>query len=135
MAYEGYLLKFGDFVFPDKYIDSESVSIAPNRRLDSNSYQDGDGVLHRNALKHTRSTIEFKTGTLYESEMEEIVDGITSNYINYSERDAQCTYYDPESRTYKEGHLYLDSNMTWIPGGTAGGELIYKPCSFSFTEY
>lgn len=135
MAYAGYLFKFGNFVFPDKYIDADGVSIAANRRLDMNSYADGDGVTQRNALKHTRTTLEFSTGILYESEMEEIMDGIVRNYKNPLERDAICIYYDTEHRCYKTGHFYLDSNMTWVPGGTAGGEMIYKPCKFSFVEY
>lgn len=135
MAYAGYLFKFGNYIIPGKYIDADSVNITPNRRLDINSYTDGDGVTQRNTLQHTRTTIEFKTGSLYESEMDEISSGITSNYINPLERDAMCEYYDTENRCYKTGHFYLDSNMTWNPGGTAGGEMIYKPCSFSFVEY
>lgn len=129
------MFQFGDYIIPDKYIDADSVSIAPNRRLDINSYQDGDGETQRNALRHTRTTVEFQTGTLYESEMDEITNGIVRNYINPSERDAICTYYDTENRCYKQGHFYLDSNMAWAPGGTAGGEMIYKPCKFSFVEY
>lgn len=135
MAYGGYLIKFGNYTFPDKYIDSDSVNVAPNRRLDINSYSDGDGVTQRNSLKHTRTTVDFSTGTLYESEMDEITEGIVSSYINPLERDAMCSYYDTENRCYKTGHFYLDSNMAWSPGGKAGGELIYKPCKFSFVEY
>lgn len=135
MSYEGYLFKFGDYKIPDKYIDSDSVDISPNRRLDIDSYTDGNGVTQRNTLKHTRTTVEFQTGILYESEMNELTDGIVRNYINSSERDAMCSYYDTENRCYKQGHFYLDSNMTWSPGGTAGGELIFRPCKFSFVEY
>lgn len=135
MAYGGYLFRFGNYTFPDKYIDADSVDIAPNRRLDSNSYLDGDGVTQRNTQKHTRTTVDFSTGTLYETEMDEITEGIVGNYLNPQERDAMCSYYDMENRCYKTGHFYLDSNMTWKPGGTAGGELVYKPCKFSFVEY
>lgn len=135
MAYEGYLFRFGNYTFPDKYIDADSVDIEPNRRLDLNSYPGGDGVLQRSTLKHTRTTIEFSTGTLYESEMDEITQGIESNYIDWLQRDAMCSYYDTEKRCYKTGHFYLDSNMSWSPGGTAGDEMIYKPCKFSFVEY
>lgn len=135
MSYAGYLFKFGSYTIPDKYIDADSVSITPNRRLDVNSYEDGDGITRRNTLAHTRTTIEFETGTLYGSEMDEICKGIVSNYLNSSERDAMCEYYDTENRCYKTGHFYLDSNMTWNLGGTVGGEMVYKPCKFSFVEY
>lgn len=135
MAYGGYLFQFGSYTIPDKYIDADSVNIAANRRLDIDSYTDGDGITRRNTLKHTRTTVDFQTGTLYESEMDELMNGIVSNYLNVSERDAMCSYYDTENRCYKTGHFYLDSNMTWTPAGTAGGELIYKPCKFSFVEY
>lgn len=135
MAYGGYLIRFGNYTFPDKYIDADSVNVAANRRLDVNAYTDGDGITRRNALQHTRTTIEFQTGTLYESEIKEIMKGIVQNYINPKERDAMCSYYDTEYMCYKNGHLYLDSNMSWSLGGTAGGELIFKPCKFSFVEY
>ncbi len=135
MAYGGYLIRFGNYTFPDKYIDADTVNVAANRRLDINAYTDGTGETQRNALKHTRTTIEFQTGTLYEYEMDEITDGIVSNYINPKERDAICSYYDTENRCYKNGHMYLDSNMSWSPGGTVGRELIYKPCKFTFVEY
>ncbi len=135
MAYGGYLFRFGDYTIPGRYIDADGVNIAPNRRLDQNSYSDGDGTLQRNTLKHTRTTVEFTTGTLYESEMDELTEGIVRNYINPLERDAMCSYYDMENRSYKTGHFYLDSNMEWNPGGTAGNELLYKPCKFSFVEY
>ncbi|MBP3469705.1 MAG: hypothetical protein J6K26_09350 [Lachnospiraceae bacterium] len=135
MAYGGYILQFGNYKIPDKYIDSDSVKIAPNRRLDLNSSQDANGILRRNALDHTRTTITFSTGFLYESQMDEISSGITQNYLNEKERDARCIYYDPEYRCYREGHLYLDSNVEWNPCGTAGGEMVYAPTTFSFTEY
>ncbi|WP_337663849.1 DUF6711 family protein [Suilimivivens sp.] len=135
MAYGGYLIRFGSYTFPDKYIDADSVKIAPGRRQDLNSTQDANGILRRNALDHTRSTVQFSTGKLYESEMEEIMTGITGNYLNEKERDAQCSYYDTEYRCYRSGHMYLDSNMEWTPCGIAGGEMVYGPVTFVFTEY
>lgn len=135
MAYGGYLFRFGNYTIPCKYIDSDGVHIAPNRRLDSNTYTDADGVVNRNTLAHTRTTLEFSTGKLYEDEIEELVGGIVSNYQNEKERDAQCSYYDTEHFCYKEGHFYLDSNTEISPCGEAGGELIYAPVTFSFVEY
>lgn len=135
MAYGGYLFQFGYYKIPDKYIDSDKIRIAPNRRLDLNSYQDANGILQRNALSHTRTTVEFTTGKLYEHQMRELVDGIVGNYLNEKERDAQCSYYDTEHFVYKTGHFYLDANTEISPCGMAGGEIIYAPVTFSFTEY
>lgn len=135
MAYGDYLFRFGNYTIPCKYMDADNIHIVPNRRLDLDSYQDGNGVTNRNTLAHTRTTVEFSTGKLYESEMEELVNGIVSNYQNEKERDAQCSYYDTEHFCYKTGHFYLDSNIEISPCGEAGGEVVYAPVTFSFVEY
>lgn len=129
------LFTFGGYEIPNKYVIEGSYKIAPNRRQDLDTYRDADGILHRTALSHTATTIEFSTGYLYESEMNELMAGIRSNYINYNERDANCTYFDPENNSYKTGHFYLDSNTQWGIKQILNGEKIYDSVKFAFVEY
>lgn len=134
MAYNGYLLRVGDYTIPEKYIGEGTYTISPNKRLDQDSYRDADGILKRNALRHTASAIEFETGSLYENEMDELMENIQRNFKNYYERNVDCSYYDPENRTYKTGEFYIP-DIDFSIKGKNNGSLIYGPTKFSFVEY
>lgn len=126
---------FGNYAVPHSFIDAGTVKIASNRRQDLDSYRDGDGILHRNALSHTATTFTFSTGYLYENEMQSLMEGLRNNYINYNERDANCRYFDPENNCFKEGHMYLDSNTEWEIHCIVSGKKVYAPIKLTFVEY
>lgn len=129
------LFKFGNLVF-DKYIKYDGFDQTPNARQDLDSYRDADGVLQRNALKHTASTIEFDTHAMWLDEYKKMISAMTENYINYNERDAMCEYYDFENLQMKTGHFYLDSNwkphFIWRPGNE---RILVGEIHFTFVEY
>lgn len=102
---------FGNFAFPDNLIKWNTPKPKPNQRQDLDSYTDGYGVTQRNALAHTKTEISFTTLPMSGENFRYIMDNITSNYINYNERDANCTYYDDESGSFKTGHFYLDPSI------------------------
>lgn len=129
-----YLFKFGTTSFKN-LIKAESYNITPNARQDLDSYRDADGILQRNALRHTATTIEFDVKMLKESEMRLLMNSIVSNYLNYNERDAQCQYFDTETGQIKEGHFYLDSNLAFSIFAFWNGEPVYKETHFKFVEY
>ena len=134
MASNGTLIAFGSYNIPMKFIKYDTYVITPNARLDLDPYRDADGILHRNARKHTVTKIEFDTPTLYESEMDELMFNLRSQYKNYSEKNATCTYYDPENGIYKSGEFYMPDFKFQIYSG-ANGELIYRPLKLAFIEY
>lgn len=130
------IFKFGNYQIPNRFIEWDSYTIKPNQRQDLDSYTDANGLTHRNALSHTKSDVEFKIRKLLEKDARSIINGITSNYINSKERDANCEYYDPESGTNKTGHFYLDPSQQFkISGIDAEGNLIYDAINFRFVEY
>ncbi len=128
------LFKFGTTSFAN-LIKYGTFKITPNARQDLDSYRDADGVLHRTALSHTATIVEFDLIMLKESKMRPLVDSIVSNYINYNERDAQCTYFDPETGTTKTGHFYIDSNLSFSVFAVWDGEIVYNEQHFKFVEY
>lgn len=128
------LFKFGSADFSNK-IRAETYKITPNARQDLDSYRDADGVLQRTALAHTATTIEFNVIPMYEPEMRSLMDSIVANYINYNERDANCTYFDPETGTMKTGHFYMDSNLAFNLYAVWNGIPFYKETTFKFVEY
>lgn len=128
------LFKFGSADFAN-IIRSGSYKITPNARQDLDSYRDADGVLRRTALAHTATVIEFDVKMLKESELRPLLNAITGSYINYNERDAQCTYFDPETGSMKSGHFYLDSNFSLSLYALWDGEPFYNETHFKFVEY
>ena len=48
--YQGYLLKIGNYIVPDKYIRADSYSPYVNMQ-DVGAYTDANGYLHRNAVE------------------------------------------------------------------------------------
>lgn len=130
------IFKFGDYTFPNEYINWDSISIKPSQRQDLDSYTDASGLTHRNAIEHTKSDVKFATRQLSESQVNDIMNNIVRNYINEKERDAMCTYHNPESRKLENGHFYLDPSLEFsIRGMDTNGEFKYNPINFHFTEY
>ncbi len=103
--------RFGNFDFPDKYIKKCSPKVKPNQRQSLDPYTDMYGVTHDNGLPHTKTEIQFTTLSMSGSEFRTIMSGITENYIDYKKRNANCTYYDDESGTFKTGEFYLDKSF------------------------
>lgn len=128
------LISFGKYNIPMKFIKYDTYIITPNIRLDLDSYRDADGILHRNALKHTTTKIEFDTPALHEEDMDELMKNIRSQYKNYNEKSAICTYYDPENGIYKSGEFYMPDFKFHIYS-IANGAIIYRPLRLAFIEY
>ncbi len=130
------LFKFGNFEFPNEYIKRDTFDCAPNQRQDMDSYTDGYGVTQRNVLAHTKTQIQFTTRKMSGSEMRSLMDSITQNYINYGERNAQCTYYDDESGNFKTGLFYLDPSLQFRKIEVSESEVKqYGEMQWTFIEY
>lgn len=129
--------KFGSFDFPQEHVKFEGVDTAPNQRQDMDSYTDGYGVTQRNALAHTKTQIQFTTLPMSGAAMREIMNGITSNYINPKERDANCTYYDDEYGGFKMAHMYLDPSISFKTKekNRDGTPKRYGEMTWTFIEY
>lgn len=137
MAFSGYLLKFGKYTFPLKYIKEKTYKSKPNQRQNLNAYTDANGVTHTNPLKHTKSFISFTTLAMSGKEMDSIMENIVKNYIKYEDRNANCTYYDTENNTYKTGEFYLEQSLEFaIDKLSRDGKTIeqYGEMQWTFTE-
>lgn len=137
MAYNEFLLKFGDYVFPNKHIKFDTYDIAPDQRQDKDSRTNGKGITVRNALKHTKTNITFTTNRMSEAEMDAILAALEANYINVDETDADCTYFNPRKRAYSTGHFYLDPSVRFRirKVDEAGQEIEYGETQWVFIEY
>lgn len=127
------LFKFGNFIFPSTCIAEGGYDTKPNQRTDLDPFTDQTGLTHRNSLPHTKTEITITTReNLTWAEMNTIIQGLTSNYISWSDRDAMCTYWDTERLTYSTGHIYLESSQ---PIKIKTFNKRYPSITFTFVEY
>nr|DAE15391.1 MAG TPA: hypothetical protein [Siphoviridae sp. ctdcr45] len=132
MAYQGYLIKVGNTVFPMKYIRAETYKCTPNQRIDQDSDSDATGMLHRNVLPHTRTKIEFETPQMLRGA--DVLAISTLLGLSGSRRDVTITYWDHESQSYKTGKCYVPDISYQLMRNT-GSDLVYMPIRYAFIEY
>lgn len=107
------LFQFGNYEIPSTLIAENGYECLPNQRQDLDPYTDQYGVTQRNALAHTKTQVTITTrANLTWNEVRSLMSNIVSNYNNYRERSANCTYFDTESFTYKTGYMYLDPSLS-----------------------
>lgn len=133
MAYQGYLIKVGNTVFPMKYIRVETYKCTPNQRIDQDSDSDATGTLHRNVLPHTRSKIEFETPQMLRG-ADVLAISTLLGLAGNARRDVTITYLDHESQDYKTGKCYVPDVSYQIMRNT-GDDLVYMPIRYAFIEY
>ena len=139
MAFSGYLIKLGGSsgtILPLKYIRYETYKVTPNQRMDYNSTRDSTGVLHRTALSHTSTKVEFNTRRLSNTDMEALISLLRAAWTNTLERKLTLYYYDPENFTYKTGTFYMpDIEFTITNVDTAHNKIMYAETRIAFIEY
>lgn len=127
------LFKFGNYEFPSTLIAEGGYESKPNQRQDLDPFTDQTGLTHRNALAHTKTEVVITTReNLKWEEINGIIQGLTSNYTNWAERDAECEYFDNETLSFKTGHLYLESSQGFT---IKTYRKKYPAIKFTFVEY
>ena len=126
-----YLIKVGTFTIPLQLMKLESYKAAPNQIQDLDSYRDADGVLHRSALTHTATKVEFETPYLYVPDMEYLIQNIRANLLTLTEYDCNLTYFNVETNDYKTGHFYMPGTREY----QLYNKEIFAPSKFAFIEY
>lgn len=107
MAFQGYLIKVGNYKFPLNYIVHSTYVVKKNIQ-DFDSYRDANGVLHRNALDHYAITVSFDIKPNRTNiEINEIMSNIKANFTIPKERRADVTVYLPEEDEYITQPMYM----------------------------
>lgn len=107
MAYKGYLIKIGNYIFPLSMIKAESYK-ATNYGQDLDSTRDVNGILHRTALENTAPKVEFETrNMLTNTQMSQIFSNIQQNYTIAKEKRASVEVYVPELDKYIVNDMYM----------------------------
>ncbi len=120
---------------PLKFISFQSYISTPHQRQDLNSYQDNNGVLHRNVVSHTRSKCEFNTPTMLESELKVLQDLLDSAITNAKERKGQIMHYCFDTHQFETMTCYIP-DITFTPYMiTESGEVLMDKVRIAFIEY
>lgn len=107
MAYKGYLIKIGNYIFPLSMIKAESYK-ATNYGQDLDSTRDVNGILHRTALENTAPKVEFETRNMLDNtQVSSIFANIQANYTNAVEKKASVEVYVPELDKYVMSDMYM----------------------------
>lgn len=136
MAFNGYLLKMGADVFPLSFVFKNSYVVTPNRRLDVDSATNANGVLERNVLDHTASTISFQTKPMYNHELNELMAFIRNHYSVEKEKKLVLEYYCPDIDDYKVGEFYVpDIAFPIDMVDLEHNRILYRGFQLDFIEY
>ena len=134
MAYQGYLIKVGDYKIPHSWIKAETYSVLWSGQ-DLDSYRDSNGKLHRNALEHFLRKVEFETPPLKtNTEVSTFMKKIRDQYTNKTEKKANVTFYVPELDEYKTQEMYIP-DITLTIYFADKNEIKYNPFRLAFIAY
>ena len=136
MAVNGSLIKLSGDNFPLQYVFKESYKVTPNRRQDLDPYRDANGLLHRNTISHTATTIQFQTKPMWNDEFDAMMSFIRSRYTNSLEKKLHITYFSPDINDYKTGDFYVpdvEYNMDLVD--TTRRKIFYLSTTLEFIEY
>lgn len=130
--FEGWVLKINGAEFPNRLIALESYKCTPDQIMDLDPYRDGDGLLHRNALPHTATSIEFSTTYLRMRDVETL-----NTFLPHDNRvKCEVEYWNDNTLTYKTGDFYIADvpyEKVWVDEKRK--DALYKPITLTFTEY
>ena len=131
MAYQGFLLKLGNYTFPQNCINPESYSAYVNMQ-DVDAWTDTEGYLHRDAVNLKALKVEFETkAMLTNEEFSTIMSNIQKNYTVEKARQLQITAYIPETDSYVTQTGYMADFQPQMYG-TYGGVIHYNPIRLAF---
>ena len=134
MAYQGYLIKVGNYTIPHRYMRAETYQ-ALYSTLDLDSTRLADGTLNREVLAHKVGKVEFETVPLLSnSEMNDLLSGIRGNYTNALEKCANVTFYVPEYDTYVTQKMYVP-DITFTMYLADSSKVQYEQTRIAFIGY
>lgn len=133
--FQGYLLKFGSEVFPNKYLDFDNQASTPNQRAEAEAYVDANNELHRITLPKYRTKIEYNTiDDLSLSDKIAIQNVLSQGLIDSVQRKYLVTYWNDETNSYETSNFYIPDTTFQIKKITADN-IIYRSFKLTLIEY
>ena len=135
-SFDGWLLKFGNKVVPNKYLAYDDYTATPNQRTEVEAYRDLNNLLHRDTSPNFKTKIDFNTRPLYLAEKMELQSVFASGLVNRAQRKYSVTYWDDEQNTYRTGVFYMpDVDYKIINVDEETKNILYNKMRFALIEY
>lgn len=133
--FQGYLLKFGNTVFPHKYLAQNPV-FTPNQRIEAQAFRDGNADLQRVTINNHKSEFELTIVPITLEEKIEIENVMYDGLIDMIERKYQITFWndDVHVNDYRTGDFYL-VDVSYSPTKIKDGTICYGEIKYTFIEY
>lgn len=114
------------------------ISITPNQMQDLDSYVNGNGLLKRKVLNHSRTKIEWNTPYLTYEDKCKLMLTIRNGYKHgvgvYKERKIRIRYFNDWEDDYDTGTFYMP-DVQFQYGGLYHGAPMYLPIRLAAIEY
>lgn len=134
--FRGYLLKFGNTVFPHKYL-AQNPKFTPNQRTEAEAYRDANNDLHRITIDNHKSKFEITTlpGLTLEQKIE-IENAMNSGLINRTERKYYIEFWNEDVgvNQYQTGYFYL-ADVSYSQNKITGNTVEYDAITYTFIQY
>lgn len=113
MAYNGWLIKVGNYIIPTSIIQADSYQVYLNMQ-DYEPWTDGNGYLHRDVVSldtsdgYMAAKVEFNTvPMLNNTQFASLMENIRNNFTNARGRECNITVYIPETDSYVTQKAYM----------------------------
>lgn len=137
MAFQGYLLKFGNVELPNSYLQMDKCTSTPNQREEIEAYRDDySRDLHRVTAtgKKTKQTFAFRA--LKHTELAALKTVMANSLVDEGQRKYNVTFWDDEKLEYRTGAFYIPDityTRSWID--EKNNILYYKEFEMTIVEY
>ena len=134
MAFEGWLIKFGSTVLPNKYL--EKYKDKPNQRLELDAPRHAPALMHRQTSPNYKTSLTVPIRELYLGEKIVLKAIIDAGMLNERERQVSVTYWNDEVMDYASGTFYIaDIEYTIKHVNERKLDMLYEPFEIQLTEY
>lgn len=134
MAYQGYLIKIGDYNIPLSMIAANTYQ-ALRSGQDLDSTRNENGILDRNALAHFINKVEFEVPSMKTNiEISDLLANIRRNFIDDVEQNVNATFYVPMLDDYITKEMYLP-DVTFKMDIATKEYIKYDKIRLAFIEY
>lgn len=130
--YQGYLVKFGSKVFPNRYF--LEYSSTPDQRLETDAERDNTGYLHRSTLPDGKTSLVFSTHIMELDEKIALQQIFQSGLLNPTQRKYRVVYWNDETNDYDTGEFYMP-DITYNVMDADDRTIYYHPITIELTEY
>lgn len=133
--FQGYLLKFGNTVLPNKYLKFDSYSATPNQRTEIEAYRDDyTQELFRVTSEGVKTKIEAEVPPMYLEDKIKFQNCIANGLVDKLQRKYTVTYWDDEENKYSTGMFYIPDTQFPIHM-LKNNSILYNSFKLTLIEY